>query len=181
MTTRWFYPNSVTQFAEHDRHIEWKSESNNLNVLTPDNDLKLSSSHNLLHISNATAGDIRMKTWYLDTCDYQIDDIPNIITGIEVQMQVKRGRIVEDVIQLIYTNETIGDNLVYYSQDIEQHIKLVPNPSYGGPNNLWGLETISNLTVADPSFGVRIRMMSHPYYPHNESPLLDYVAIRVHG
>lgn len=181
MTTQWFYPNSVTQYAEDSRHIAWKSDIGDLNVLNPSNLYKLSTEKNLLHISNATAGDIRMKTWYLDTTNYQIVDVPEVITGIEVALKLKRSRIVEETIQLIFTGNTIGDNQVYYSQDIENHIKIIPNPTYGGETKLWGLSSISALTVQDSSFGIRLRMMSHPYYPHNESPFLEYVAIRVHG
>lgn len=181
MSTQWFYPSTITQFAEASHHLAWKSDIGDLNVLTPDNVFKLTTEKNLLHISNATAGDIRMKTWYLDSTNYQITDVPEVITGIELSVKLKRGRVIEDTVQLIFTGNTIGDNQVYYHQDIENHINIVPNPTYGGETNLWGLTSISALTVQDSSFGVRLRMMSHPYYPHNESPFLEYIAIRLHG
>lgn len=183
MPTSWFYPNSVTQEATHpEYHIEWKSgnPSGSLAVLTATSADNLTTVKNLLHIANATAGDIRMKTWYLYLTNFGLTNLPETIAGVEIALNVKRSRVVEDTVQLLFRDELIGENQVYYAQDIEQHIKIVPNPTYGGDGKLWGA-TLTKSMLQDPTFGICLRFQSHPYYPHSEAPLLESVALRVHG
>jgi hypothetical protein len=180
MTTSWIYPTSVTQSAEFLEHIEWYSSNGNLNVLSQLDTNHIRTVKNLLHISNATAGDIRQKTWYLFCTGFNFDTLPDTITGLDIQLNVVRGRVVEDVVQLVYQGSLIGDNKVYYSQDIENHINVVPNPMYSGANDYWKTNLTSAI-LSDPTFGVCLRFQSHPYYPHSEVPVLHTVAMRVNG
>ena len=180
MSTQWFYPATVSQVAEHDYHIPWKNSQGASPVIFDQyNTTSLTTVKPLLHISNATAGDIRTKTWYLHLTNFGFTDLPNTIQGIEVQINVKRGRVLEDTVRLFHNGDMIGDNLVYYVQDTEEHIKIIPNPVYGGPTNLWGLDSI-NPSLLDSTFGLCLRFQSHPYYPHNEAPLLQNVAMRIY-
>lgn len=180
--SRWFYPNSVNQEAEHEYHVPWRNAygSDDLNVLQEYNTQSITTVKNILHISNATAGDIRMKSWYLYLTDFKFVDVPTTITGIEVQLNVKRGRIVEDTVQLVFDNALLGENQVRYTQDSEHHITIVPNPLYGGTENKWGIDVITPEMILDPTFGVCLRFQSHPYYPHNEAPMLHTVAMRIY-
>ena len=149
MTTSWAYPLTVTQTAEFsDTDIEFYSSNGNLNVLSPDSSDHLRTLKNVLHLSNATAGDIRQQTYYLNCTGFDFDQIPNSITGIAVQLNVTRGRVLEKDVQLIYQGNVIGNSLVYYHQDIENHIAVIPNPIYGGDSELWGA-TITPAMLAD--------------------------------
>ena len=180
MTTSWTYPTAVTQSAEHDNHIPWYGSSNDLNVLSDRDTNHIRTTKNLLHIANSTAGDIRQKTWYLYCTGFNFTNLPDTIAGIELQLNVIRGRVVEDTVQLLFQGLEIGDNKVYYSQDMENHITIIPNPIYGGPTDQWGATVTSDM-LADPTFGVLLRFQSHPYYPHSEVPILRTVAMRVYG
>ena len=180
MTTPWTYPTSVTQTPEHDTHIEWYSVSGGLNVLSNLSSYHLRTVKNVLHISNATAGDIREKTWYLYCTGFNFQNVPDTISGVTVQLNVVRGRVLEETVQLLYQGNPVGDNKVYYAQDIENHIQVIPNPVYGSDTDLWNTE-ITSAMVADPSFGVLLRFQSHPFYPHSEVPMLHSVAMQIYG
>lgn len=178
MSTQWFFPTTITQEAEFDRHIPWNIDQESF-LFTDFNTNFLTTTKPLIHISNPTAGDIRTKTWYLYLTNFNFSNLPDTISGIEVQLNVKRGRVVEDTVQLMSNGTLIGDNQVYYSQDAEHHIKIIPNPVYGGSEDTWGVDSLVP-GMLDSSFGLCLRFQSHPYYPHNEAPLLQNVSMRIY-
>jgi len=171
MTTAWFLPNTVTQFAEIPQHIAWQGEENNYAYLRTV-DAYLSTKSELLHIANPSVNDLKMKTYYLYLTNFNITGLPDVVSGVEVQIDMKRGgRITDETIQLRYNNEFIGVNRASYPLD--------NNTLYGGPTDLWELDSISTDIITDPSFGLGIRYQSHPFWPHKEHPMLNYIMLRV--
>jgi hypothetical protein len=170
MPTPWTLPNTIVQTAEAESHIPWDPVSDFVYLRQEDGEFT-GTVKPLLHIANPTTGDLRMKTWYLMLSNFSFQELPTEVSGIEVELRIERsGRIADDTIQLQINNEFIGDNKSTYELD---YVK-----TYGSPTDMWG----TNLTSSDllnPLFGIGIRFQSHPFYPHNAAPLLDYVKIRV--
>lgn len=169
MPTKWYYPNSVDQYAEVSVHVPWLTDFDK--IKHPDGKF-LRLSKTLLHIANPTTNDLKMKTYYLVLTDFQIDNCPSIISGIEIEINMNRGgRITDDTVQLRYNDSFIGINRANFD--------LAPNKIYGDQTDLW--ET--NLTkqqVEDSSFGVGVRFQSHPSWPHNEYAKIDYIRLRLY-
>lgn len=173
MTTSWFYPNSVTQDYEVVEHIPWNDVNNFSTLKHPDGNFCTLSAP-LLHIANSYTNDVKMKTWYLYLTQFNISSaaIPASISGLEVELNMNRGgRITDDTIQLLYNGNLIGENRADFD--------LSPKKLYGGVTDLWGITpTISLLT--NSTFGVAVRFQSHPSWPHNEYPRIDYIRVRIH-
>jgi hypothetical protein len=171
MTTPWFYPNAVTQYGEIPQHVSWQGEENNWAYLRT-TDAYVSTTRELLHIANNSVNDLKMKTYYLYLTDFGIVDLPDPITGIEVEVNMKRGgRITDDTIQLRYNDEFIGDNRADYKLD---NVKV-----YGAPDDLWDISNLTANMLTDPSFGLGLRFQSHPSWPHKEHPMLNFIRLRV--
>lgn len=171
MPTSWTNPTIITQYGEHPNHIAWDL-INNPDGLKYSDANSLKTVKDLLFISNPTANNIRMKTWFLSTSGYNFQNLPEIISGIEVLLTMKRGgRITDDTVQLQYNDGLIGKNKADFNLDM---IK-----TYGGPSDLWGVELISPSIISDPSFGVTLRFQSHPSRPHRETPLIDSLKIKI--
>ena len=168
MPTQWFYPSIITQIAEVDNHIPW-DDSGFLNIRTVDKSC-LTTVRELLHIANPTTHDIKMKTYFLYTSGYNCANLPESISGIEVETSVMRGgRITDETIQLVYDGEFIGDNRATFTLDVEK--------TYGSNIDLWGTSA-TKVMLEDSKFGVGIRFQSHPSWPHRESPRINYVRLR---
>lgn len=170
MTTKWFFPNSISQFGEVEQHVPWGEEAF-VNVKTDDANY-LSTTHELLHIANPSVNNLKMKTYYLYVTDFRMTALPSIIAGIEVEVNMKRGgRITDETIQLRQQDEFIGENRANYLLD---NVTL-----YGSPTDLWDIPIVDSVLLSDPSFGVGLRYQSHPSWPHREHPMINYVRIRV--
>ena len=50
---------------------------------------------------------------------------------------------------------------------------------FGGEYDSWELETLDLSMLTDPSFGLGVRFQSHPNWPHRESPMINYIRLRV--
>ena len=171
MYTDWKYPRVVGQHSEHESHISWDGIADLADLKHSDGRF-IRTSRDLVHISNPTANNIRSTTWYLTATDFNFGNIAPIINGIEVRLSSKRGgRISDETIQLIFSGQIMGDNQATPELDMTK--------TYGGSNSTWGLDNIDAEMIRDPSFGIRMRFQSHPYWPHKESMLIDSVAIRV--
>lgn len=171
MNYYWHYPSTVTQFAEHESHVSWNDEATGFSSIKHLDSRYITTSKDLLHIATFDGHDIKMKTYYLYLTDFKIQNVPNEITGLEVEISVRRGgRITDDTIQLMHNGEFIGENLANFD--------LNPVKQYGGLAESWGT-SLSRSVIEDSSFGVGIRFKSHPSWPHRESPKLDYVRLRV--
>jgi hypothetical protein len=163
MPTDWFYPNSVSQHAEVEQHIAWTDNGTSFSQIKKLDGTFLTTVKDLLHISNYTVNDIKMKTHYLYLKDFRIVP-PAAVAGIEVEVKVNRGgRITDDTVQLMYADQFIGDNQADFKLDVQ---KL-----YGRSTDLWGIT--DTVILSDPEFGIGVRFQSHPSWPHRESPKLD--------
>jgi hypothetical protein len=115
-----------------------------------------------------------MKTWYLKLSGYKLN-VLRPLAGLQLKLHSDRsGRIIEETVQFMYQNNFVGENKA--NRDISQ-IK------YFGGKDTWGFlpvsDTTSTLTILNSStFAVAVRFQSHPEWPHRESPMVEYVAIR---
>lgn len=171
MPTPWFYSNSVTQYAEVSAHIPWNGESNGYLAVKRDDGTVLTTTKSLVHIANPTVNDIKNKTNYLYLKDFRLTDLPDVISGVEIEISMGRGgRITDETIQLMYNDTFIGENRAYY--------KLDEITIYGGPADLHAAD-ITPALLSDVEFGIGVRYQSHPMWPHREIPRIDYIRLRV--
>ena len=169
MTTIWTSPRSITQYAEHESHIAWNTDNFD-KVITLNGGVSLSAP--LLHISRQPKNDILMKTWYIVASDFNFTSIPEQISGIEFRFTVDRsGRVFDDTVQLSLDNELIGENKCSRTVD--------PIQVYGGISDTWNVSDLSNI-IQDPSFGITIRLKSHPSWPHKTTPILRGLELQIY-
>lgn len=172
MPTEWFYPHTVIQYPETESHIAW-DDTGNFSALRNTETFFVGTKTPLLHIANPTMNDLKMKTYYLFLKEFNINSLPNIITGLEVEMFLKRGgRITDETVQLMFNDEFIGNNKADFNLD---QIK-----TFGSEMDTWGLSEISSDMLQDNSFGIGLRLQSHPNWPHKETPMLKYIRLRVY-
>lgn len=174
-----FYPHHVELESEDpEREISWNSTpSRDVNSLL---EQKWSTVRSLKHIANPASGNIRERTYSLICTDFQMDFLPDNITGLELKINAQRnGRIADEIIQLTYQGQAIGINNFVYLTDSEGHLKITNETFYGGPNDLWGAELTTEM-LQDPTFGVILKFQSHPYYPHSVGMILDSVSLTVY-
>jgi hypothetical protein len=184
--TPWAYPTNISQITESDAHIAWDSAG--LSYIRFDDASYLRTVKTLQHIPNSFAGDRGMKTWYLLASGFNFRNVPKKITGILVELKTDRGgRITDDTVQLrtvsTWTGYTgaVGDN--------KADADLGQKKFYGGTMDLWGwdrigytgslLDTVLQQAILTPNFGIALRFQSHPYWPHNSTPMVDYVKIKL--
>ena len=134
----------------------------------------------LTHFANPATGDLRSRTQSLVCTNFNISDLPEVITGIQVNISAQRGgRVVDEVIQLTYQDSVMGKNKVNYMTDSEGHLPITNESVYGGPTDLWAVELTPDM-LRDPSFGVSLKFQSHPYYPHRCGMMLYAVSLTVY-
>jgi len=168
MSTIWNTPNTITQYAEDDSHIRWDTDNFEM-VRTLNRGVSLSKP--LLHIARQPRNDITMKTWYVKATNFSFTNIPNTVSGIEFKFTVDRvGRVFDDTVQLTVNNELIGENKCARTVD--------PIQIYGGSTDLWKVDNISDI-IQDPSFGIVIRLKSHPNWPHKTTPILRGIELQI--
>lgn len=174
-----YRPSQVIQFSEaEDLEIPWISDK-----FAPDNlppvDFKIRTARDLKHIANPATGDLRDQTWTLKYTGFNIPE-GTVATGIQLDIIAQRnGRIVDEIIQLIYQDSTIGENNFVYITDEEGHLLIKNESTYGGAGNLWGAEITPEI-LSDPSFGVILKFQSHPYYPHSSGMIVESVTITIY-
>lgn len=169
MTTPWAFPSNISQEAEVEQHVSW---ADNYFAVTTTDLVYLSTTKELLHISNTGVNNLKMKTYFLYLTGFSFLAMPDVISGVEVEVNMKRGgRITDEIIQLRYNNAFLGENRADYKLDNEK--------IYGSPTDLWDIPNLDSAILNDPSFGVGLRFQSHPNWPHKEHPMIGYVRIRV--
>jgi hypothetical protein len=167
MTTVWTTPNTVTQYAEDPSHIEWNQ---NFSAFTSLMD-GVSLTKPLEHISRQPKNDIKMKTWYLQATNFNFQNLPTAVSGIAFRFSVSRGgRVFDETVQLTYNGELIGENKCLRTVD--------PVQIYGGATDLWTVDNINDI-IQDPSFGIAIRLRSHPDWPHKTTPILRGLELQI--
>lgn len=174
MTSNWSLPNEVSQYAEsgaEDAHVAWQEE-NNFSALKNIDGRSIKTTRDLLHIAREPKHDIREKTYFLKITNFNLRDLPDTISGLELKLTMKRfGRITDETIQLCLNNQLIGDN--------QATLDLDPIKVYGSETNLWNT-TLTSTILQNPTFGVVLRFQSHPRWPHKTGVLIDAVEIRVY-
>lgn len=175
MTTIWALPTTIIQYAEPEAesvHIPWDATDDFVGMKTAKRPAVLTTAQ-VYHIARSPKQDLRTKTYYLQATGFVFTDLPEVITGVELKLvSERRGRIIDDTIQLCLADILIGDN--------QATLEILPLKTYGGVGNFW---EVPNLTVEDiinPTFGVVIRFKSHPNWPHRDAASISIVALRIH-
>jgi len=103
MTTAWTFPTNISQYPEEggeDAHIMW-NEENNLSELRSNDGRSIQTNGTLHHIARSPKHDLRNKTYYIRATGFNFRNLPDVISGIEVRLNVRRyGRATDDTIQL---------------------------------------------------------------------------------
>jgi hypothetical protein len=174
MTSNWALPRTISQYAEdgaESAHIAWEEIDSFSAIKTLDNK-SIKTVSDLIHIARDPKHDIKQKTYFLKITNFNFENVPSIVSGIELRLSMNRyGRITDDTIQLTLNDQLIGAN--------NANFDLVPIKLYGGENLLWDA-SLSSTDIANPSFGVVLRFQSHPRWPHKSGTLIDAVEIRIH-
>jgi hypothetical protein len=175
MATLWTNPTIISQYAEaggEDHHISW-IDRDGFSDLRSKNGQFVCTNGLLEHIARSPKPDLVNKTYYIKMSGYNFQNLPEVISGIELRLSAKRsGRITDDTVQLHYDDQQIGDN--------QASLNLNPVKLYGGENILWGLTSVDATIIQDQSFGVLLRFKSHPSWPHKSPVELDSVELRIH-
>lgn len=165
-----YFPNTVNGLQPAEEEITWRTLS----------DGRFQTDNVLRHISNPACGDLRNRTQTLAFLNFGMAGLPTTISGIELRVKSQRnGRIADDQIQLFYQGDVIGVNNFYYETDIDGHLPIRNDSTYGGPTDLWGA-TITPTMLQDPEFGVVLKFQSHPYYPHSSGMQINLVSLTVY-
>lgn len=175
MATNWFKPHIISQYSEVDAenlHVRW-DDSTGFSGLKSSNSSVVGTLGNLIHIARSPKPNIRNKTYFLKMTGFNFTQLPNSISGVELEINSNRaGRVTDEMISLVYNNELIGDN--------QASLEVAPTKIYGGSNSLWGLNQLLTTTAENSSFGVVARFQSHLQWPHTSPMDLISVRLRIH-
>jgi hypothetical protein len=174
MTTNWALPTNIEQYSEtgaENVHVSWDNVDNFSAIKNLDG-RSIKTSRDLLHIARDPKHDILEKTYYLRITGFNFVQIPEVISGIEAKITMKRhARITDDTIQLTLNDLLIGEN--------QADLNLDPIKTYGSSNNYWNA-SLTSTDIQNSSFGIVLRFQSHPRWPHKTSALIDSVELRIH-
>jgi hypothetical protein len=120
---------------------------------------------------------------------YKFTDLGQTITGIELELDIKRAARIEDlVVQLTLGGNLIGNNLASIINPVQADMYTaeranpptpVPDYSiYGSPTTTWGA-ALTSANIADPTFGVVVSFQSNVIYPHKDLAYLHKARLRV--
>jgi hypothetical protein len=175
MTTPWAFPSNISQFSEsgaEEIHISW-NDANNLEEIKSLDSRSIQSNGSLYHIARSPKKDLKNKTYFIRATGFNFQNLPNVLSGIELKINTRRyGRATDDTIQLCLNGSDIGDN--------KATLEIKPEKTYGGNIDLWSTENISIDNVRDPTFGITIRFKAHPNWPHKDPIMVDSVEMRIH-
>lgn len=173
MPTAWTYPSTVVQFCESGAEqvdIAWDDSKSFVELKDFDGRL-LPSIGTLYHIARSPKPDIKNKTWFLRLTNFSFQNLPAVLSGIEVKVDARRyGRAQDETVQLCLNGNYIGDN--FASPDV------APQKVYGGQTELWN-SGIDIAAISNSTFGITVRFQAHKSWPHKDPILLDSVQIRI--
>lgn len=173
MPTPWFYPQNIVQYSEPEAelaHISW-DDSDNFNALKSIDNRSVQSNGSLKHIARSPKKDLRNKTYFLRCTNFNFNNLPDSITGIEVKLTARRyGRAQDETIQLCLNDQLIGEN--------QATLEINPEKIYGGETNLWDGD-ITRAMLNNNSFGFVLRFQAHRDWPHTDPVLIDAVEMRI--
>jgi hypothetical protein len=172
--TDWISPTIISQYAEtgaENVHISWIEEE--FDGLRAPGSMGLRTTGPLSHIARSPKVDFTNKTYFLAITGFNFLNLPNIISGINLRIDMQRhGRVTDDTIQLILNGNPIGDNKATLVLDMKKY--------YGGNNDLWNVNNLNQDMLNDTSFGVLIRFKAHPSFPHKDGAILNSVQVQIH-
>jgi len=173
-------PTSILQYAaDPDNQIPWRQD--NLNCLLYSNQGGLTTTRPLIHIARSPKLDVTNQTWSIQTSGFKFNNLPTVISGILVTIKMNRGgRISDNVVQLCYQGQLIGDNKaqIPYDENLN-HSYLTDITQYGGTADTWRVANLTPELLQDPSFGITLQFKSHPMWPHQTTPMLYSVDIQI--
>jgi hypothetical protein len=190
MTTTPFLPPSSntevnsTNSITNRPSIQWNFDGTNLGENRP-----ASTIGTLYTMSGFWQEKFYSETSQLICTNFNFTDIIGTVTGIELELDVKRvARIQDLIIQLTLNGEIIGDNRASiinpvqsdtYTAEVTVPLQPINDYNiYGSSTDMWGT-TLSAADVTDPTFGVVISFRSNIIYPHRDTVYLDQVALRI--
>lgn len=172
MATPWTFPRQLSQHAEPDTetvHIPWHGDFTQPLIL---NSTIIETAGNLYHIARSPKHDIRNKTWFLKATKFNFSSLPNEIQGIEMKLTSnRRGRIVDECVQLCFNDDLLGKN--------KADLDLSPEKIYGSPTDKWETK-LTATEIADQNFGIMLRFQSHPKWPHRDPIIIYGIELRIH-
>lgn len=170
--TTWHKPSQFFQYAEiggEDLHIQWTDVHDNDSL----DRRPLQSVRSLAHIARTPGTDITDTTYYVRATGFSFSVIPDIIQGIELRITARRvGRISDDTVQLCLDDVLIGEN--------QASVLVAPVTTYGGPSSVWAATDLTPADLTNPSFGVVVRLKSHPHWPHRDPASIDAIELRIY-
>ena len=175
-------PTIVTQYAEDEAtQIQWQID--NLNFLSSPGIGGVSTVKPLLHIARSPKYDYKNQTWSISCTGFNFNTVPDVISGVSAIIAMNRGgRITDDIIQLCYQGQLIGENKAqpaYIMTANQDQSLLHPTTVYGGDLDLWKVDDLTANMVTDLSFGIVARYKSHPSWPHSTSPILYSISLQI--
>jgi hypothetical protein len=187
MTTKFYYPNNITEYGEQNELIQPLIGWNINGTLSPDN--SITSKQPLHTISGLWMEKFLSNTNELWCTKFNIPDTELPIIGIELYLDIHRVARIEDLrIQLRLNNEYIGDNMAspvnpvqsnMYTGENSPLLPIVGNKNvYGGPTETWGT-TLTNTDVSNDSFGVAISFRSTQVYPHRDLVIVNQIGLGI--
>lgn len=187
MTTKFYYPNNITEFGEQNDLIQPLIGWNINGTLSPDN--SITSKQPLHTISGLWMEKFLSNTNELWCTRFNIPDTELPVIGIELYLDIHRVARIEDLrIQLRLNNEYIGDNMAspvnpvqsnMYTGENSPLLPIVGNENvYGGPTETWGT-TLTSTDVSNDSFGVAISFRSNQVYPHRDLVIVNQIGIGI--
>ena len=169
MSTVWTSPTAVTQYAEDESHIRWGKNDSDFAKIIP---AGVTLSAPLLHISRQPRNDITMKTWFVQATNFNFQNLPNTISGIKFRLTANRvGRVFDDTIQLTCNGTLLGVNKCSATVD--------PIQVYGSETDTWGVDNLTDI-IQDSTFGIVVRLRSHPSWPHSTTPMLRSLELQIY-
>lgn len=187
MTTKFYYPNNITEYGDQHDLIQPLIGWNINGTLSPDN--SITSKQPLHTISGLWMEKFLSNTNELWCTRFNILDAELPVIGIELYLDIHRVARIEDLrIQLRLNNDYIGDNIAspfnpvqsnMYTGENSPLLPIVGNTNvYGGPADTWGT-TLTSTDVSNDSFGVAISFRSNQIYPHRDLAIINQIGIGI--
>ena len=174
MTTVWTPPSTILQYAEsgaEEIHIPWDSTA--FHAVTEFDQQRLGLNGTLTHIARSPKHDSLSKTYFLKFQNFNFNNLPNAISGIELKLCIdRRGRVTDDTVQLLINDSPVGSN--------KANLNLDPIKFYGGELDKWEIDDIDLNDVTNSNFGILLRLKSHPKYPHKDPAFINSIELRIY-
>ena len=190
VTTNFYSPSSLDSVPSYNAVIDQWSIPWNYNPYTVSDSLVAYTARPLYTMSGFWMEKFLSNTDQMRCTGFNIPNLNNTITGVELAVYVQRAGRVEDlVVQLVRNGQLIGENRAstvnpvqsdMYTGDFTTPINPVGDYNvYGSSTDLWGTTDLTAANIANSTFGVAISFKSNEIYPHRDIAYLSQVALRI--